>query len=359
MAPPRLLHAFESSLKKKSKSTPNAFQPRLHASQLPLRPQYCGFAERLTSVFCLSALCQASPTASNALMLVMFDPATSVEKRNFAPRMTIRPPFLFLLLACLTLLASCKSAFEKVRTSGDPEVILVAADKYYEAGKFAKAQVLYTQVIGVLRADPRIQQARYRHADTYFQTKDYTSAAFQFRNYADNYKVAENRGQALYMEAMSYVKLSPDFKLDQGDTEKAITALEEYINLYPDTERLGEINTILADLRIKQETKAYEAALLYFDMKQYQSAVQAFERVLQDYPDSDRTEEIRFRIVESYIRLADNSVIARRRERYEFAVDNGELYLKKYPSGGYARQTREELLRIRKLLKENDDYVRY
>ena len=292
-------------------------------------------------------------------MTVMTHPAASVEKRNFAPRMTKSPLTICLATALLLLAASCKSAFEKVRTSGDPEEVLTAADKYYEDGKYAKAQVLYTQVIGVLRADPRIQQARYRHADTYFQTKDFTSAAFHFRTYADNYKVAENRGDALYKEAMSYVELSPDFRLDQGDTERAITALEQYINLYPDTERLAEINALLDELRVKQETKAYEAALLYFDMNQYQSAVQAFERVLQDYPDSDRTEEIRFRIVESYIRLADNSVISKRRERYEFAVDSGELYLKKYPSGGYARQTREELSRISKLLKENKDYVRY
>ena len=273
--------------------------------------------------------------------------------------MLIRPLTYCLALLCLVLLGSCKSAFEKVRTSGDSEAILTAADKYYEAGKYAKAQVLYTQVIGVMRADPRIQQARYRFADTYYHTKDFTTAAAQFRYYADNYKVADNRGEALYKEAMSYVQLSPDFRLDQQDTERAIVALEQYINLYPDTERLTQINDILAALRVKQETKAFEAAQLYYDMKQYQSAVQAFERVLQDYPDSDRTEEIRFRIAESYIRLADNSVISKRRERYEFAIDNGELYLKKYPKGAYARQTREELARIRKLLKENEDYVRY
>ena len=270
-----------------------------------------------------------------------------------------RPLTLALAIGLLLVGASCKSAFEKVRTSGDPEVILTAADRYYEDGKYAKAQVLYTLVIGVLRADPRIQQARFRHADTYFKTKDYGSAALHFRNYADNYTVAANRGDALYMEAMSYVQLSPDYRLDQGDTERAIASLEQYIALYPDTERLGEINALLDRLRVKQETKAVEAAVLYFDMKQYQSAVRAFERVLQDYPDSDRAEELRFRIVESDIRLADNSVLAKRRERYESALDAGELYLRKYPNGAYARQTRDELARIRTLLEDNDDYVRY
>ena len=268
-------------------------------------------------------------------------------------------PFYICLVAALGLLASCKSQFEKVRTSGDTERILAAADAYYEEGKYTKAQTLYQIVVTSLRADPRVQQALYRYADTYFQSGDYFSSAAYFRNYAENYKAAANRKEALYMEAMSYVKQSPDFRLDQGNTEKAIESLEIYINLFPDTDQLSEINDLLDQLRVKQETKAYEAARLYFDMKQYQAAVQAFERVLQDYPDSDRAEEIRWRIVESYVRLADNSVIAKRRERYESAVDAGLVYLKKYPSGDYAANTRSEMKRITQLLKDNEDYVRY
>ncbi len=272
--------------------------------------------------------------------------------------MRFRPVYIF-LFACLGVLASCKSQFEKVRTSGDNEKILAAADKYYEEGKFAKAQTLYQIVVTSLRADPRVQTVLFRFADTYFQTKDYFSAATYFRNYAENYKAADNRGEALYMEAMAYVKQSPDFRLDQEATERAIDALEAYINLYPDTERLGEINDLLAELRVKQETKAYDAATLYFDMKQYQAAVQAFERVLQDYPDSDQSEEIRWRIALADIRLADNSVIAKRRERYVAATEVAQLYIKKYPKGPHANEARQELARINKLLKENEDYVRY
>lgn len=268
-------------------------------------------------------------------------------------------PFYICIFACLGLLASCKSQFEKVRTSGDTERILTAADKYYQEGKFAKAQTLYQIVVTSLRADPRVQTVLYRFADTYFQTGDYFSAATYFRNYAENYKAADNRGEALYMEAMAYVKQSPDFRLDQEATEKSIEALEAYINLYPDTERLASINDLLDELRVKQETKAYDAADLYFNMKQYQAAVQAFERVLQDYPDSDQTEEIRWRIALAYLRLADNSVIAKRRERYELATESANLYLKKYPTGPHAAEARDELARISKLLKENEDYVRY
>ena len=273
--------------------------------------------------------------------------------------MTLAPRHLLLVALLAIGLGACKSEFEKVRTSGDPDKILGLADEYYQAGKYAKAQTLYELVVNALRGDPRLQEAYFKYADSYFQTEQYILSSYYFKNYAETYTVADNREEAQFMEAMSYVKLSPDFKLDQEYTLKAITSLEQYINTYPSTERLSEINDILDRLRVKQEAKAFDAARLYFDMEQYQSAVASFERVLQDYPDSDRAEEIRFRIAESHTRLADNSVLAKRRERYDNALDAIDLYLKKYPSGEHARTLTRDRERITDLLTNNETYVRY
>lgn len=272
----------------------------------------------------------------------------------------MRKPLLFLFLAAVLLSAfSCKSEFEKVRTSNDPERILNLANQYYKEGKYAKAQSLYELVVNALRGDPRLQEAYFKYANTFFQTKQYILSAAYFKNYAETYTVADDRKDAQYMEAMSYVELSPDYRLDQEYTIKAITALEQFANTYPQTERMQQINDLLDELRIKLETKEFQAASLYYDMKQYQAAVQSFERVLQDYPDSDRAENIRYRIADAHIQLADNSVVAKRRERYGEAIESIEVYLKKYPRGEYATQLKGELTRIKQLLKTNDNYVRY
>ena len=264
------------------------------------------------------------------------------------------------LVGALALAATgCKTEFEKVRTSGDPDRILTAADAYYEQGKYAKAQTLYELVTNALRGDPRLQGAYLRYAKTFYNTRQYILASYYFKNYAEQYPVADDREEAEYLEAMSYVELSPGFRLDQEYTDKAITSLEQYINTYPETERLADINDLLDELRVKLETKAFDSARLYYDMTQYQSAVQTFERVLQDYPDSDRAEEIRFRIADSHLRLADNSVVAKRRERYEDAGDAIALYLKKYPEGQYAASLRDERDRVTALLDTEETYVRY
>ena len=129
---------------------------------------------------------------------------------------------------------------------------------------------------------------------------DYFSAASYYRNYAENYKAADNREEALFMEAISLREAERPTTASSSPVDRAghRGPRELHQRATPRPSASQEINDLLAQLRVKQETKAYQAAVLYFDMKQYQAAVQAFERVLQDYPDTDRAEEIRFRIVD-------------------------------------------------------------
>lgn len=265
----------------------------------------------------------------------------------------------FLLAVALLSLNSCKTEFEKVRTSGDTERILSKANEYYEKGKYEKAQTLYELVVNALRGDPRLQEAYFKYANSYFQSGQYILSSYYFKNYADTYTVSDNRDEAQFMEAMSYVKLSPTFRLDQKYTNKAIAALEQYANTYPQSDKDEKINSLLTELRAKLEQKAFSSATLYYDMKQYQSAVNSFTHMLQDYPDSKKTQLIRYRIADSHIKLADNSIVKKRRERYNSAIDAIKIYLKKYPKGKYSRSLKQEKSRIVELLKNNDEYVRY
>ncbi len=272
----------------------------------------------------------------------------------------MNPAFRILCLGgLLSLAVGCKTEYEKVRTSGDADLIFETANELYDQGKYAKAQTLYEQVVNAYRGRAELQPAYYKYATTYFETGQFILAAYYFKNYAETYPGSDQRGEAQYMEAMSYVELSPDYLLDQEYTDKAIVALEQYANTYPDSERVPEINALLDELRAKLESKAFAGAVLYFDMQQYQAATQSFERVLQDYPDSDRAQLIRFRIANAHARLADNSVVAKRRERYDDALDAIGVYLKKYPDGSYAKVMRNERERITNLLKDNETYVRY
>src|SRR5690606_31360039 len=81
--------------------------------------------------------------------------------------------------------------------------------------------------------------------------------------------------------------------------------------------------------------KAFASAQLYFDIERYQAAIQAFENMLREFPDTDKGELVRYRIVEAAYRYAQKSVYERRKERYELTVEKYMEFIRKFPNSQY------------------------
>ncbi|MEL6357815.1 MAG: outer membrane protein assembly factor BamD, partial [Bacteroidota bacterium] len=62
----------------------------------------------------------------------------------------------------LLLGSGCRSEFERVRTSGDPKLLLDKANFYFEAEEYQKAQTLYELVIGPFRGTKEAEQISFR-----------------------------------------------------------------------------------------------------------------------------------------------------------------------------------------------------
>ncbi len=243
----------------------------------------------------------------------------------------------------LLIVAGCRSEFERVRTSGDPERVYNKANEYFEEQDFQRAQALYELIISSFRGRPEAEQIAFRYAYTYYYQRQYILAAYYFKNFAQTYGGSDNRQEAEYMSAYSNYQLSPIFRLDQSYTYKAIEELQEFINQYPNSERVAEANRLIDAMRDKLEKKEFESARLYYDRQQYQSALWALDNVLKDYPDTDNAEDIRFLLVQSAFQLAQNSFVDRQLERYEDAVDRAGEFLERYPESEYNRQVRSIL----------------
>ena len=249
----------------------------------------------------------------------------------------------FVVFILLIGIVGCKSEFEKIRTSGDADTIYKTAIQYYEDREYLRAQTLIELILGVYRGKPELEDLYFKYAYTYFYLESYTLAAYYFENFSNTFSTSILREEADYMTAYSYYKLSPSFRLDQGDTESAINEFQLFVNTYPDSERVEECNQLMDILRQKLEKKAFATAELYYDLKQYQAATQSFENLLKDFPETQNTEQIRYRIVESYFYLADNSIFEKRKERYEAAKLAAEDFLNKYTDSEFRKSVKNIL----------------
>ncbi len=235
--------------------------------------------------------------------------------------------FVFLLIA----VSSCKSSFEKIRTSNDPEKILIEANKYYDDEKYMNAQILYEIILPYYKGKKEADDIYYKFAYTYYNLKDYLVASHYFKSFASSFANSPKKEEALYMTAYSEYMMSPNRKLEQSQSEKAIEDFQIFVNTYPSSDRVEKCNQLIDELRQKMEEKEYDQGQLYYNLGRYVSAVVAFENMLKEFPETKKEEDVRFMILKSSYNYAKNSVLEKRIERYEDTISKYNSFIKRYP----------------------------
>lgn len=260
-------------------------------------------------------------------------------------------------LALLMIVQGCKSKFEKLRESTDITKKYQEAVKLYEKKDYNKALILFDDLVQRYRGRAEAEDLYYYFAYTNYKLKDYTTARYHFKTFADTYPSSPKAEECRYMGAYCFYLESPTFSLDQGNTIRAIEALQLFINLYPRSERVEEASKLIQDLRDKLETKSYENAKLYFNIGDYKSAVIAFKNSMRDYPDTKYAEEMEFLTIKSQYLYAKNSFEDKQEERFLEAIQLSNDFADNYPSSKYLKEAEQlkkdserDIITVKKLL---------
>src|SRR5690606_20532388 len=150
---------------------------------------------------------------------------------------------------------------------------------------------------------PRIQEVRFRLADSYFGRKEYVTAASEFVRLATDYPSGSRADDARYKVCHAYYRLSPNPALDQEYTRAAIDHCQSLATYYPSSEFAPLAEEKVAELRDKLAVKALENAEFYFQRKAYDPAILYFEDLLREYPGTSVVPRALLRLVEIYVRI--------------------------------------------------------
>lgn len=250
------------------------------------------------------------------------------------------------------LLMSCSNSFERIRESGDPDLMLSAANKYFDEGKWLNAQMLYEEIISAFRGKEKAEDIYFKYSQTYFELNQFLLSSYYFKRFVNTYPNSRLREDAEYMTAYSEYKRSPKYRLDQNSTDVAMESFQNFINSYPHSPRVEECNRLMDELREKKEQKAFEAAKLYFDTRNYQSAAHCFKNFVRDYPNSGQLESARYFIVKADYLLAFNSIPSKQFERYEQTIEDYESYKSKYGDSGQLSELEEYYVLSKEKIKD-------
>ncbi len=254
----------------------------------------------------------------------------SLQSPYLCAPMKKRLIFPLFAVVIFLLLGGCKSEFEKIRASGDTELIYKKAFELYEQEEYLRAQTLFELIIPAYRGRPELEKIYFTYAYTYYYMYKYILANYYFKTFAATFPTSTFKEEAEFMVAYASYQLSPSYRLDQTYSGKAIEEFETFVNNYPQSERVKECNRLIDELRLKLEHKTFIEGRLYYDLRQYQAAIVVLENLLKDFPETSNAEQIRLLIAKSSYDLAINSVFTRQEERYKKTVGYANDYLKKF-----------------------------
>jgi outer membrane protein assembly factor BamD len=239
--------------------------------------------------------------------------------------------FRVTLILLLGLTSVSCSDYQKLLNSDDTPTKYKEAEVYYNNGEYRKANRLLEQILPKYRGKPQAQRVIFFFADSYFQTKSYYLAAYQYENFVKTFPKSDRVQEATFKAAKSYYYQSPRFSLDQEDTYTAIEKLQVFLNLYPDSEFAEEANQMIGELQEKLEKKDFEIAKQYYTIRDYKAAIKANENFISTYPGTKFREEALYtKFIASY-EIAVNSISNKKQERFKELVQQYNTIIRYYP----------------------------
>lgn len=229
------------------------------------------------------------------------------------------------------------SRFRKIEKNPDWRVKYDGALNYYEKKDYYKASSLFEQILPIVRGLPEGEKVQFYMAYCQYYDKLYLLASEQFKTFYETYARSAMAEEARFMYAYSLYVSSPDYNLDQNSSIQAMTAMQQFLNRFQDSQFRDKAIETITTTQQKLEKKGFENARQYYKMRSYKAAVVALDNFKKNFPDSKYQEEAQYMIVVAQFKLAEQSIYSKQEERYKEVVERYKEFIDKYPSSLFIR----------------------
>ena len=147
------------------------------------------------------------------------------------------------------------------------------------------------------------RRAMLMSAFCYYQANKYTDAINTAEQYISLHPGSREVAYAFYLKAMSLYEQIVDVNRDQTDTEQALTALQDVVQRFPNTEYARDAQ-LKVDLTLDHIAgKEMEVGRYYLTRGDYVGAINRFKVVVSRYQKTSQIAEALERLTEAYYAL--------------------------------------------------------
>lgn len=175
------------------------------------------------------------------------------------------------------------------------------AEQAIRLGKWADAEKSLDRVLLEFSpGDPRVARAHFLLGEARFAQDKQLEAAREFRRASDDSPNDPMAPDALLRLGDVYADLWRRPELDPSYGQTALATYQELLNRYPGTQAAKRAELRIVELNERFATKAYKAALFYFRLKAYDSAILYLKDLVATYPKTAVVPEALIKLVQAY-----------------------------------------------------------
>ena len=237
--------------------------------------------------------------------------------------------FLFVVLIIFTACSDTKLMTPE--TEGEKlQILYNDAMDLVKKRDFVDAALLFEEIERQYPYSKWSNQAQLMSGFCYYKSNMYNDSLDSLERFIALYPGSKKISYAYYLRALNYFEQISDVERDQTLTSKSKLAFEEVVNKYPESEFARDALDKIDIINDRLAAKEIEIARYYQFNHQWISAINRYNKILDEFNTSIYTEETLFRLVEIYFSLGLHEEARRYAATLQFNFPNSDWYLKSY-----------------------------
>lgn len=136
-----------------------------------------------------------------------------------------------------------------------------------------------------------------------YLAQDYDTAATLADRYVALHPGSAEAAYARFLSGDSHFRMIPDIARDQGRAERALQAMTEVVQQYPNSEYAQAAQRRITVARDQLAGREMDVGRFYLNQRSFGAALNRFKGVVQNYQTTRHVEEALYRLVECYMAL--------------------------------------------------------
>ncbi len=205
------------------------------------------------------------------------------------------------------LAAGCKSSGDADEALATAALDIEPADVLYNQGlanvKAGRMGEALKKFEAIDRQHPYSEYARkalVMGAFTAYKQGDYEKSISAAERFVSLYPTDEDAGYAQYIIGLCHIRQVTDVTRDQKESALAIQAFQAVIDQFPESEYVDDARDKIRFARDQLAGKEMQVGRYYLERREYIAAIKRFRNVVEDYSNTRHVEEALARLVETY-----------------------------------------------------------